>query len=247
MSDMSEVVTAEFARRWFRALMGNCTELLEDAAYLLAGDSAARALSLHVLAMEELAKAVWISEASEKAWTEGHPDVSLPEDLEARAVRHFPKLVGALLFSSKMKGFWLPGLRNSDSSDDPEAVIDLMGGRYRTQAATFARVLNRAKQGGFYVDRNNDAISVPRDFTTVKEVSELVEHTAQVALMPLAKDLSQANQDNWLDDRDVLMAAITDHVRMMMNGEDSPYDIEWRLMVLAFPEVGEDLAKLAQT
>lgn len=104
--DQLEHLDAAFARRWWLELMENCTALLEDAAVLLIHGSPGRTQALHVLALEELAKALWIYESAEDAWTEQHETVPIPPDLEKRAVKHLPKLMKALTFDHQLEAFW---------------------------------------------------------------------------------------------------------------------------------------------
>lgn len=61
-------ITAQEARDWWRALMGNVVDLVEDAAVLLQNGSPGRARSLVVLASEELAKAIWLDQVAGEFW-----------------------------------------------------------------------------------------------------------------------------------------------------------------------------------
>ncbi|GMA30731.1 AbiV family abortive infection protein [Litorihabitans aurantiacus] len=105
-----EYVTATFARTWWKALMGNTVALIEDAATLAAQGSNGRAHSLLVLAMEELAKARWLYEASEWEWCKPlglyaippspAGDVMVPEGLRSARRPHAEKLRVAEQFAS---------------------------------------------------------------------------------------------------------------------------------------------------
>ncbi|ANC29933.1 AbiV family abortive infection protein [Isoptericola dokdonensis] len=98
---MEKTVSSEFIRRWWRALLENAADLVDDADALRERGSYARAPSLTILAREEIAKASWVYGASEDAWTDTKPTVTLTGDLaDARKLRmHGPKIAESLLMS----------------------------------------------------------------------------------------------------------------------------------------------------
>ena len=181
-----EEVSAEFARQWWKALMANVVELVQDAAALADRGSWGRAQALLVLAMEELAKARWIYEMAEWEWTaplgvfglKARPacDVPVPDGLRVVRGLHGDKLQAAERFASGLGGFW-----DSNRRAEYYELPDLESFR-----AT-ARERNGAKQAGFYVDRRADVINSPLDIPA-EGVLEQLRRTAAVIEMHLIED-----------------------------------------------------------
>lgn len=181
-----ESIPADFARRWWKSLMANTVALVEDAALLASHDSAGRAQALIVLAMEELAKARWLYEASEYEWTaplglyglEPRPagDVLVPEGLRSTRRPHAEKLQVAEQFASGLAGFW-----SLDRRMEYYERADL-----ETFTAT-AKQRNLDKQAGFYVDREGESITSPLAITA-DDIVNAIRRTAKVVQMHLIED-----------------------------------------------------------
>jgi len=181
-----ESIPADEARTWWKALMANACALIVDADILAQHESYGRARSLVGLGMEELAKARWLYEAGQHQWNKplglwGRPpepsgDVVVPEPLQTTRRPHAEKLKTAERFASGLGGFW-----DADRRREYFFPKDL---------DTFedsARQLNRDKQAGFYVDREQGAITGPLDIGS-EGIHELIQHAAQVLEMHLIED-----------------------------------------------------------
>lgn len=111
-----QTISADSARRWWRALMLNIVALVEDAASLATHDRPGRAQALVILAMEELARARWLYEAAEREWTappglcglEERPalDILIPEGLGAVRRPHIENLQLSEQLASGLVGIW---------------------------------------------------------------------------------------------------------------------------------------------
>ena len=218
--DREDIITADFARRWWKALMANTVALVEDAALLASHESPGRAQSLIVLAMEELAKARWLYEAAEHEWSaplglyglEPRPagDVIVPESLLSTRQPHAEKLKVAEQFASGLAGFWsLERRMEYYVLPDPE-----------TFTAT-ARQRNLDKQAGLYVDRIGDVISSPLSMP-LEEIANTIQHTAKVVQMHLIEDHTR-QQD--AADRSKI---------------DSAEDLHWAVLPYSDPELFAD-------
>jgi AbiV family abortive infection protein len=179
-------VAAQFARDWWKALMGNACALVEDAAVLAEHDSPGRAQALLVLAMEELAKARWIYQAAEWEWSASiglygqdprdPRDVVVPYQLSIRRPRHAEKLAAAEQYAAGLGGFW-----HTDRRSEYYFPADLAS----FEAAAKRRNLD--KQAGFYVDREGDRLLSPLAIPA-GEVGEFLIHGAQCVEMHLIED-----------------------------------------------------------
>lgn len=215
-----ELITAEFARQWWKLLMANAVALVEDAALLASHDSAGRAQSLIVLAMEELAKARWLYEEAEYEWTAplglygSRPrpagEVAVPEGLRSVRRPHSEKLKAAEQFASGLAGFW-----------DLEKRMDYY---LRPELKAFeatAKERNLDKQAGFYVDRTGDRILSPLAIP-VADVTPAIRRTAKVIQMHLIEDHTR-QQDS--PDESLI---------------DSAEDLHWAVMPYSDPELFAD-------
>jgi AbiV family abortive infection protein len=215
-----ETVTADFARRWWKALMANTVALVEDAALLASHNSPGRAQSLIVLAMEELAKARWLYEAAEHQWTaplglygvEPSPagDVIVPEGLSSTRRPHSEKLQVAEQFASGLAGFWSLE-RRMEYYQRPDL---------ETFTAT-AKQRNLDKQAGFYVDRDRESITSPLAIRT-DDVENAIRHTARVVQMHLIEDHTRQ--------QDAPDASLI----------DSAEDLHWAVLPYSDPELFAD-------
>lgn len=137
MGDVPSQLSAKDSLAWWRALMDNVVGLLEDATALLDRESAGRALSLVVLASEELGKAVWVYRAAHRAWDGEEDFVQVPADFERFARRHPPKIKTA-----KRYAYWL---KKDFTREWPARDDDGDGAEF----AEVADALNDMKQAGF--------------------------------------------------------------------------------------------------
>ncbi|MFI8661843.1 AbiV family abortive infection protein [Rhodococcus qingshengii] len=165
------------ARQFWLALMTNVAGLIEDARLLFAHESPGRARSLLVLANEELAKAVWIYDASSATWSAGtKTSIELPEDFATKVRDHFSKILEAERYGSNLGPFW----GDYSSYEEPQSVED--------PVVDIARKANWEKMGGFYVDMpKNGVVAAPQDVSSAGIEARLV-NAAAVALMALITD-----------------------------------------------------------
>lgn len=215
-----EEVSPEFARRWWKTLVANACALLEDGAILAAHASAGRAQALLVLAMEELAKALWLYEAAQYEWSRplglyGQPPspsgpILLPPEMSTRRLPHLQKLQAAEQFTSGLSGFW-------DASRREEHY-------FPADLVTFeeaARRRNADKQAGFYVDRLGDTILTPLSIPA-EGIDSFVRKAAQSIEMHLIEDHTR-QQD----------ASVPDAI-------DSVQDLHWKVLRRAHPDLYAD-------
>ena len=188
------------ARTFWKALMGNAADLIDDAHALLAKGSFGRARSLTVLAQEELGKALWIYDTFSQAWSEVDPAPRTVDALQRHGRSHTQKYMEAFIFSGELASFWGDYSSYGDWSLEPDAISERLAAQ-REEAKETALAANLAKQRGFYVDRDlTGRITSPAD-----------EHAGTVA-----EDLTTAAQV-------VEMSLITDHTRMKTEAS-TPYD-----------------------
>lgn len=215
-----EMVSAEFARWWWKSLMANTVALVEDAALLASHKSPGRAQSLIVLALEELAKARWLYEEAEHQWTaplgvyglEPRPagDVFVPDGLLSARRPHAEKLQVAEQFASGLAGFWSLE-RRMEYYERPDL---------ETFMAT-AKQRNLDKQAGFYVDRRGDKITTPLAIPA-GDVETAIRHTAKVIQMHLIEDHTRQQ-----DASDLSLI-------------DSVEELHWAVMPYSDPEIFAD-------
>jgi AbiV family abortive infection protein len=215
-----DLVSADFARRWWFALMANAVALVEDAAVLAGHGSPGRAQSLVVLAMEELAKARWLYTAASWQWSGplglyGLPPrdaglVLVPEGLRNTRRPHTEKLRVAEQFASGLGGFW-----------DPERRPEYYYPADLESFDTAARQRNTDKQAGLYVDRAGDVLATP----------------LAIPAGPVVDMIKQAAQT-------IEMQLIEDHTRQQDAPEgapvDSSQDLHWAILPYAHPEMHAD-------
>ncbi|GAB12879.1 hypothetical protein ARGLB_028_00040 [Arthrobacter globiformis NBRC 12137] len=218
-----EEIGAEFARRFWKALMANAVALIEDAALLAGHQSPGRAQSLLVLAVEELAKARWLYEASEWEWTaplglygqapRPAREVRVPEGLRTTRRPHAEKLQVAEQFASGLGGFWDPS-RRAEYYQLPDLA---------TFEAT-AKQRNLDKQAGFYVDRAGDVVTSPLN-VPADGVADSIQHAAKVIQMHLIED--HTRQQDCAD----------------LSLIDSAEDLHWAVMPYSDPGLFADFMK----
>lgn len=205
------MLSAEDARIWWRALLANSVTLLEDAVALQARNSFGRAQSLGVLAMEEMAKALWISNAAQDVWTAGSGQVTMPDEFEKNARKHPPKLLEALLADTELSTFWGDYAETFESGLEG-LVQHLADAVTATQEAV--KELNLAKQAGFYVDRQDGIVQSPTE-TTVDGLTISLPRVARVVEMLLIRDHSRMKFE------------------MAAEDYDSTHDLQTRLLAIA--------------
>lgn len=223
---LPEMIDARFARTWWKTLMVNAVALVEDAAVLVENGSPGRAQTLVVLAMEELAKARWLYEASNWEWSRplglyGRPrqpagDISVPERLRSTRRPHAEKLKVAEQFASGLAGFW--DSARAHEYYDP-ADLD-------TFDAT-ARQRNLDKQAGLYVDRSGPNITSPLDITD-DGIADTLQQAAQVLEMHLIEDHTRQ--------QDAPDSTLIDSVQ----------DLHWAVMPYAHPDLFADFTNRIQ-
>jgi AbiV family abortive infection protein len=210
-------IPAALARDYWRALLGNATSLIEDAALLL-DQSPARARSLLILAQEELGKAQRLYDLASHAWSSQAATVDLPPSFTEMERWHNPKIVASLEQAAELPAFWgdyssLAAMPSLDATaEEWDAHIAEVEAGHRKSA----HAINLQKQAGFYVDRDGDSIRSPQE-VEVPTIVEEVMRTAGVAEMML----------------------ISDHTRMQ--DDDGPYDpthdLQQRLLPFSHPEM----------
>lgn len=213
---VAEDVSAEFARKWWKALMANACALIEDAAVLADHSSPGRAQTLVVLAMEELAKARWLYQAAEYQWSRplglygqapaASGPIMVPEQLRTHSQPHLQKLQAAEQYASGLGGFW-----HADRRHEYYFPADL------DTFESAARRRNLDKQSGLYVDRRGEEV-----------------------LSPLAIPAGGIGDFIGLAAKAVEMQLIEDHTRQQDAPEgapiDSSQDLHWVILPFAHPE-----------
>lgn len=196
--------------------MTNVVSLVDDAA-MLAEQSPARARSLLILAQEETGKAHVIYDAAQSAWTEGLPVVELPPRFRRLERLHQPKIIASMELEEELPSFW-----GDYSTIEPLAdlTMEQLDGHLKARSAEralSAGEVNRRKQAGFYVDRDDDQITTPQTVqVTPSDLVHELMRTAAVAEMLL----------------------ISDHSRMKLDSPDrydSTRDLQTRLLPYAHP------------
>lgn len=199
----------------WKALVDNASRLIEDARLLDEHGSSARAVSLTVIAQEELGKALWIYDVFQQQWSDGTDD-----ELEVEAVRrhgrdHLRKFQEATEFGADLAAFW--GDCNAVSRPAVGESIEEVLARQRADAEAAATRANLAKQAGFYVDVAASAGPADGDEPGPLDVTTELEHAARV----------------------VEMLLINDHVRMKHNAStpyDNTHEQQFRLLPISHAE-----------
>ncbi len=213
---MPEMISAQFARRWWKELMANAVALVEDAAVLAENSSAGRAQALVVLAMEELAKARWLYDEASWEWSrplglygqapQPADDVYVPEGLRSTRRPHAEKLKVAEQFASGLAGFWDAARRR-----EYYLLADL------DAFEATARQRNLDKQAGFYVDRAGSTITSPLGVPD-DGIVDAIRQAAQVLEMQLIEDHTRQ--------QDAPDSTLIDSVQ----------DLHWAILPLAHPD-----------
>ncbi|WP_406406540.1 AbiV family abortive infection protein [Streptomyces sp. NBC_01643] len=204
------------ARDFWKALMDNASSLVTDAQALLSAKSYGRARSLTVLAQEELGKALWIYDVFHDAWSQGGETSRTVKALAQHGRSHTQKYLQAVVFGDELAEFW----------GDYRAVPDLGSGheaweaaskRQQEEAEAAAEEANRAKQRGFYVDRDKDGtLSSPTTIPAGTTADDL-QTAARVIEMLLIRDHTRMKSD-----------AVTPY--------DGTHEQQFRLLPVSHPE-----------
>ncbi|WP_084100702.1 AbiV family abortive infection protein [Demequina sp. NBRC 110051] len=206
-------MTPSQAREYFRALLTNAGELIQDADTLLE-QRPARARALVVLAQEELGKAVWVKSAFADAWTEGLTEPRTVDALKSKGTAHLAKYIEGSEYGADLDIFWgdfsdIPG---PDEGEDWRDYLD----RRNREVGERARAANEAKKRGLYVDFKDGETLAPDNLDTAMVAGEL-------------RDVAGA----------IEMMLIEDHVRMKNGGGeyDSTHETQRLLLPYAHPEM----------
>lgn len=178
------------ARTDWRALLDNATALIRDAHALHDIGSFGRVRALTVLAEEELGKATAVYALFSAAWSEGNNEA---RDLPTESSRfHLAKYAAAYEFGAELDAFWGGGYGEHlpETEDWAEWSADdwkRWQAEKEAEALSAARIANREKQQGFYVDLDGDSLSRPDRFAE-EHVGDQLVRAAQVIEMMLIKD-----------------------------------------------------------
>jgi len=193
-------MTGPCAREFWMALLDNASRLVEDARLLLGTGSFGRALSLTVLAQEELGKALWIYDEFEGAWSRGEDNERTIARLREHGRSHFQKYLEAVTFSDELASFWgdYSAFKSGPDGETTEQMIARLRARAESrqvQAERSAREANIAKQKGFYVDRDeHDQVLSPSEIGAGTVESDL-QSAAQVIEMLLIRDHTRMKRE----------------------------------------------------
>jgi len=214
-------MTGPEAREFWRALVDNATHLIVDARLLLEAASFGRALSLTVLAQEELGKALWIYDEFEAAWNSGNESARTVGRLREHGRSHIQKYLEAAAFAGELAPFWgdYSGLE-SRPGETPELTLSRFSaeaGPRTIEAERSAREANIAKQNGFYVDRDEAGHVLSPSEIGPGTVEEELQRAAQIIEMLLIKDHTRMKHE-----------AVTEY--------DSTHAQQFRLLPISHPE-----------
>jgi AbiV family abortive infection protein len=214
-------MTGPEAREFWKALMDNASHLVADARLLLDAASFGRALSLTVLAQEELGKALWIYDEFEAVWSSGAQDAGTVERLREHGRHHIQKYLEAAEFGRELAPFWGDySAYESRPGETPEETVTRLGSEEESrpvEAERSARGANIAKQNGFYVDRDEHGHVLSPSEIRAGTVEADLQRVAQVIEMLLIKDHTRMKHE-----------AVTEY--------DGTYAQQSRLLPISHPE-----------
>lgn len=171
-------ITGRQARAWWRALLSNVVDLIEDAHALLERKSYGRARSLVILASEELARAVWLDRLASATWLDEGSTVVIPVKFWKDQKDHRAKLREVEDYAVGLAYFWSP---TAIPAEPIPTQLDL-GHR--------AAQLNLDKMAGFYVEANTRGIHSPAD-VTADGIHDHLRRVAGAAEMLIIQDHSR--------------------------------------------------------
>jgi AbiV family abortive infection protein len=171
-------ISGRQARDWWRALLSNVVDLIEDADALLERKSYARARSLVILASEELARAVWLDRLASATWLDEGSTVVIPVKFWKDQKDHRAKLREVEDYAVGLAYFW-------SSTEVPAGPIPTprdLGHR--------AAQLNLNKMAGFYVEADAKGIHSPAD-VPADGIQDHLRRVAGAAEMLIIQDHSR--------------------------------------------------------
>lgn len=218
-------INPKLARRLWKALIANATELIDDANVLFKRGSYGRARSLAVLAQEELGKALWIYKAFSFSWDLGTRQPKEIPKLTSDAENRTAMYLEAEIYGQGLASFWGDYSANKFSEEDTSMSTEEWLANWRSkaeaaskQAEAASKQAEKDKISGFYVEMD----SVNR---TIHTPSDISPGTIYRDIQTLAKVLE--------------MLIIEDHTRMKedaLTPYDSVRDQQFRLLPLTHPE-----------
>ena len=156
------MLSADEARRYFKAVIENVADFVDDAA-VLAVRSARHAHGLLVLAQEELGKAVWISEVFAADWAVGENN---ERDFNPGSPRgHLTKYMVMYEHTELNSAVRAAQYMRPESAELPDSYLN----RVKAEAARAASEAHESQLKAFYVDLplpEWDDYSVPPQFET---------------------------------------------------------------------------------
>lgn len=158
--------------------MSNVVDLIEDADLLLENERFARARSLVILASEELARAVWLSEKASHSWHDAQARIELPDSFWKQQTDHRGKIKEVETYAAQLRYFW---------SNGSDAVIPLSSDSTPSEIGNLTSRLNLEKMGGFYVDLKGANVISPADVKG-DGIGDHIHRVAQAAEMHLIDD-----------------------------------------------------------
>lgn len=173
-----QIISGRLAREWWRALLSNVVDLIEDAAALLERKSYARARSLVILASEELARAVWLDRLASSKWLEEDSTVVITAKFWKDQKDHKAKLREVEDYAVGLAYFW----SDARLPDGPLPTPRELGNR--------AAQLNLDKMAGFYVEADSDGIHTPADIPA-EGIQNHLQRVAGAAEMLMIQDHSR--------------------------------------------------------
>lgn len=160
-NDLSKLSVNEVAKV-ISVCYHNAKSLLDDAKLLLSHNRPPRAVSLAILADEELAKASLLT----KAWVDNEEKLWL--DAKDAFRKHEPKLVD----------FILEYLAKEYMEKGPQRIEQLLG--KAAKAKPGGGGLNETKQQGIYVCLWNDQVGVPAEVISLDFAKEVISETEKM-------------------------------------------------------------------
>lgn len=195
---MPLAMSAENARRFWRALMANAVTLIEDADTLLVKGSAGRSRSLLILAQEELARAQAVYDDASPIWDQAGGTITLTPPPGSKAHLsvsrdHREKIAATDDYARNLAPFW------GDYSAWEHGAT--------AEPARVPAEVDAQKQAGFYVASapgEGGRFTTPLDIDPEPIAAELLR-VAQVAEMSLIRDQTR-RQDR--DDPDEFVSKL---------------------------------------
>lgn len=174
----SQTISGRQAREWWRALLSNVVDLIEDADALFERKSYARARSFVILASEELARAVWLDRLASAVWLDPDSSVVVPAAFWKDQKDHKAKLRQVEDYAVGLAYFWSGTDLPTEPIPTPRQISDR------------AARLNLEKMAGFYVEADASRVRAPAD-VPADGVLEHLQRVAGAAEMLMIEDHSR--------------------------------------------------------